>query len=666
MDRRITDRRMSAANDIYVFDVYALVHILWRRKALLMGILAVLVAPALLYVALKPDKYRAMTSVIIDNQQINSADFQEAIPAGRFDDLTIETQVKVISSPTLIHKTLDAITGKTIDANATEESKAERYKDLKTFIKNLTVTPVGKSRVIEISYISSDPYNSARFVNTHAQNYIAYQIANKKEQVAAINSWLSEQIAALRKESQVKSQTVQEYRKEAGIVLGKNSQDLIYQQITDLTEQLVPVETQKLMLQSRYDALSATDEKAALGEPNTPYLQELKAAASAARQELKSLGAQYGPNHPAIRAAKKKVDQVESDLARERSKTRDSIALELDAATKQESLLRARLEELNGQADTLRQKQIALESLEAEEAANRKLLDSFLERYEQLKSQLGYNRADAHIVSPAEMPTEPMGTPKSILALVLTILAIMVSTGAVLLLELVDRGVEGPEDVRKTLNLRLVGSLPKVKNPLGEAANKNRPHYYDEIKRVCLALAIKKTPQIVLFTAASFGEGVSTNVIAVARYLASIQRRVIVIDANTKNPAIAELAQINPMPGLAEIVSGGIDYTKAIHKSDRGMAIIPAGNLGSYNVDLLSSGRFENLLMTLKSQYDFILIDASPIGSTTDAEIIAGIADQSILVVEGRKTSKKALKKATISLRQYTKETPSVILNKQA
>lgn len=655
MDRRATDRRASAANDLYVFDVQALTGILWRRKILLCLILVALLAPGLAFIAFKPSEYRAVTSVIIEDQQFNPADFSEALPTGRFDDLTIETQVKVISSPTVVRRTLDALSGKDTDTYTSAEAKSERYDELKAFLKNLIVTPVGKSRVIEISYKAHDPYDAAKAVNTHARQYVDYQIANKKEQVQSINDWISSQIEALRKESQIKSQAVQEYRKEAGIVPGKNSQDLIYQQITDLTAQLVPVETQKLTLQARYDALNAPEANGNITEAESPLLQELRGNASLARQELKALSAQYGPSHPALRAAKKKVGQIEADIAREKTSGKETLALELDAATKQETLLRERLEALNEESDTLREKQISLESYEAEEAANKKLLDTFLEKSEELKSQLEFNRADVHIVSPAEVPTEPIGTPKSIIMAVFIVFSLIASIGAVLVLELVDRGIEEADDVRKVLNLRLIGVLPKLKK---------QSEYFEEIKRICLTLASRKPPQAVLFTSAALDEGASTATVAVAHYLAAIQKRVIVIDANNRTPAIAMLARTDATPGLAEILSGGMEYAKAVHKDSHGVSIIPAGNQGNYPIDLLASGRFENLLNTLKTQYDFVLVNTAPAGVSTDAEITASMADQCILVVEAKKTSKKSLKKTAESLRQHANDIPSVIVNK--
>ena len=72
----------------------------------------------------------------------------------------------------------------------------------------------------------------------------------------------------------------------------------------------------------------------------------------------------------------------------------------------------------------------------------------------------------------------------------------------------------------------------------------------------------------------------------------------------------------------------------------------------------------QRLLTQLKTQYDYILIDCAPTLQTTDSEIIAGQADKVVMIVEWAKTPQKKLKKIAEILRQFSKETPHVILNK--
>lgn len=663
MDRRQLDRRLNASRDLYVLDIEALLKTLCRRKALIVGFMLMVLVPAILFIMSRPSYYVAQTSVILEDADLNLTDFKDALPTQTLDDMTIETQVKVIGSPTLAHETLDVLAkGEKAPAIAVAAAKQEgRYDALKAFLKNLSVFSEGKSRVISIAYKSEDPYEASKIVNTHTQQYVDFQIRSKKEKIGMINEWITKQVAALREDSQKTSAKIQDFRKESGIILGKNSQALILQQIEDLTEQLVPIETQKLNLQSRAAAKGSTSEIV-----DSALISELKGQVSDAKQQLQSLSATYGPSHPDVMAAQQRVKQASADLARETGTIKSSVKTELAAVTEQEQLIRDRLETLSKEMDDLRDKSILLESMEAEETANRTLLENFLTRSEELKSQMAYDSGDVRVSALAEVPTQPVGVSKTILFLLAGVFSVVFAVGMVLLLELVDRGIEDADDIKKVLNLRLLGSLPKVRNPLGEIGNNKRSDYVEELKRIYMIMAQKKGPQSVLMTASRSGEGKTTISMALSRYLASIGTRVVVIDANTTSPSIAAIAEVSSAPGFADLMAGAEDLSKTVHKDDTGLSVIPAGNQERYGIDILSSSeRFRKLIETLKTQYDFIIVDCAPVLNTTDAEIIAGHVDQVVLVIEWAKAPKKYLNKVAGTLRQFAKETPSVILNKR-
>lgn len=669
MDRRKTDRRDNVYGDIYVLDIQSLLNIVYKRKFLAIALTLLVLVPGALYVMAKPQIYKATASVLLENQDINLTDFQAMIPQAKFDDLSLETQARTIASAKVIHLTLDELDRQKAEA-AGQDTKAQKDQaprsdvEIQSFFRNMTVLPQGRSRLIDISYQSENPVEAANVANTHAEQYIQYQIHSKKEQLDFINKWIAQQVESLKKEGQEKSTEVQAFRKDAGIVLGKDSEDLIYQQITDISGQLIPLETQKLNLQARLDALTEKKSPSALTEVvNSQLIQNLKSQASSGEQELKALDSAYGPNHPKMLAAKRKVQQANADIGREIANIRNSVRIELDAAQKQEDLLRSRLEELNKHANEMRSKEITLESLEAEETANRTMLENFLSRAEEIKSQLDFTRADVRLVSKAEIPAAPIGMRKSLMIALLAIFSVIFGLIAVLLLELIDRGLESPEDVRKIMNLKLIGTLPKAKNPLAEGYGKTRSKYIEEVRRIYLALSARKEPQSILITAARSGEGKTTTVMTLGKYLAAIKARAIVVDANMSSPSIATIAGVNPAPGFAEYIAGTADLSKVVYRDENGLAIIPSGNtaIGS---DLLAGDAFTRLLTTLKMQYDFVLIDCAPVGETTDAEVIARQVDQTILIVEYAGTPKKKLKLVAEVLRQHSKDVPGVILNK--
>lgn len=655
----------------HVFDIQDLLDILNRRKTLLAWFMLMALVPALLFIAVKPATYKATASVIMEDPDYSLTEFREAIPAQRFDDMTLETQINLLKSPQLIQTTLDALGEKAASdqkdhTKKNTDSLNERDAGIKIFIENFIASPAGRSRVITATYKSRDPALAAEIINTHVQNYIDYQIQNKREQVKLVNEWLAEQIENLKNDSQTKSQAIQDFRSESGIILGKNSQDLIDQQIEDLTLQLVPVETQKLNLQARAESIKAAGRSDAVPEiMSSNMIGDLKGQATMAQQDLKSLSAQYGPEHPKVRAAKKKVSQIQGDIARETANIRKSVAVELESVTAQESMLRSRIEELSRESEQLRDKEITLESLQGELEANRKLLTNYMDRLQELRAQIDLNRPDVRILAKADIPANPNGMSKIILAALSLIFAIGFSIAAVLLSELIDHGIESEDDVKKILNFRLIGALPKTRNPLAEIGSNRRSDYLEEIKRIYLQLAQRKAPQSILITASKSGEGKSTVAMSLANYLASIRVKTIIIDADTVSPSLATMTDVNISPGFADIMAGRAESAQAVQRDGKGLSVISAGNADSSGVNLLASDALSRMIVQLKTQYDFVIIDCAPVQGITDAEIIAAQVDQVVLVIEWASTPKKLLKKVAGILRLHSKDVPNVVLNKR-
>lgn len=675
MDRRRTDRRQSPQTEVTIPSLSEIIAILIKRRVLITLLLFAPILAGGVYLKTKPNTYRATATVLIENQQFNLADFQDVLGDVKFDNLTVPTQVQVIASANLAQETI-ATLGLTLDerervtlvapALALERLNNEgmSYALTQAFLSNLQVKQQGASRVIEISYSSHDPQMAATIANGHAKQYVYSQIAVKKQQAKMLNDWIDKQIVGLREESLRKSRAVQRFRAESGMVLGRNSQELIYQQISDIAAQLTPIETKELDLKARQEMLRARDGSAMTDIVDSALVQNLKAQASAASQKLEALRSDLGENHPEIVALRKQIAQINSDLAREVGSIKISIENELKTVTKQKEMLQAKLSELQQKADVSQENQITLQSLQLEESASSKLLDSFLARSEEIKSQIDFTRPDVRIVSLADVPNNPAGSRRLVLMAMIGMFSVVFALGTVLLLELVDDGIRNREDVRRHLNLKLLGCLPREKNPIKSILEKARSPFAEEIKRLYIHLSAMPEAKTLLFTSALHDEGKSTIAISLAYYMTTIGKRVLIIDADTLSPTLAGVTMVAQAPGFYELLSGTGQIKEVIKRDKVGLSIIPQGSDVGFSSDLLLSGPFEKILSALRDHYDYILIDSAPVLLSSDGEVLSRLVDQSILVVHWSKTTMKNLKNAAHILRQFSRTTPCVILNR--
>jgi tyrosine-protein kinase Etk/Wzc len=133
---------------------------------------------------------------------------------------------------------------------------------------------------------------------------------------------------------------------------------------------------------------------------------------------------------------------------------------------------------------------------------------------------------------------------------------------------------------------------------------------------------------------------VSTNLAAL---LASIKKRVVIIDADMRNGRLHETFSVGQQPGLSDLLAGKATLGEIIISlPDVGVDFIPRGNRVLNPAELLVLGNLAETLEQLKSFYNHIVIDSPPILGATDAAIMGKHADATFLVVkEGRYTAQE-------------------------
>lgn len=678
MERRRTDRRRDSKQEIAIPDLMGILQILYKRKMIILPIMLIPMIATLFLLKFKPDTYKATATVLLEDQQLNLSDFQDILTGMKFDNMTAPTQISVIQSPTLIRETINSLHISTDPhgnmallpeeipgqlAEKTSDAEVD-YGIFKHFIENLEVKQQGTSRVIEISFLSLDPNVAARIANAHAQQYVLSQINIKKAQAAKLQDWISKQIIQLKQESLRKSDLVQKFRMDSGMVLGRNAQELVYQQISDIAAQLTPTQARMLDLKARNDLLKTGDTQSITEVVDSKLIQDLKGRLSNSSQKLESLRTDYGENHPSVIAVQQEIKQIQRDIQTEINNIRKAIKNELTTVEKQKEMLEEKLSELQKQADSFQEKQGTLQSLQLEEAASKKMLDNFLARSEEISSQVDFTRPDVRIVSLADVPGEPVPSKKPLIFIAVILLSFMISLTIVFVLEIIDSGIQKKDDIKKLYNIKLLGTLPKERYPIRKVLDKDRSVYLEEIKRIYIHLSATPEIKTLLFTSARTGEGKSTVVISLAYYLSSIGKKTLVIDADTLNPTIAGITQIKNATGLYELLAGTQSLKEVLVKDSHGISILPSGEQNPYVSDLLLSGRLQQHLAVLEKAYDYILIDSSPAPDISDAEILSALVDQVVLVTAWAKTSRKKIGEAVEIIQQFAKNTPSVILNK--
>lgn len=648
----------------YLPDAREILMTLWRHRRIMVAVMLVTILLGGLAVMLKPRAYQATAIVMLEDNPLNLEDFADVTGGKKFDNMTVLTETKVIQSPALAMQTIKALK---LAENAEFNPGGDDEKAvLNKFTQNLKVTSQNTARVIEISFRSSSPELAAQIANAHAEAYLAAQIEFKKQRVETLGRWFEEKVKDLKNDVTEKSLAVSRFRAQENLILGKDDQELIYQQISDISAQLAPLEVTRYTAQGKLQAaesLVADGQNVSFQEEfNSPAIQEMKTQASLLASTVGAMRAQYGPKHPKVRAAQRELAAVNEAISRETQAMRATLQNDEAAAGAQADLLRQRLNELQEQANTLREKMITLKSLQVEQEASQKLLDSFLVNYENIQSQVTFARPDAVIVSSAVPPAKPAPPGRALLLLGVIAFAGCLSLAVVFVIEVLRGGIRNFDDVRK-YGQKPIGIMPETAAP-AFAMTQPDSSFREAVKRVYMTGLLNHPARAILITSATPGEGRSTLVSSLAQYLMSIGHRVAVIDADYMRPDLTSFASPARGPGFTDVLSGRASLDEALCTGENGVTIVRAGHEALSSPETLRSAKFAELIAQLKQRFAYVLIDSGPLLAHSEAEIIAGQVEGIIVVAEWLKTSHRNMQNLAATLDQISTPVLGVVLNK--
>ena len=155
----------------------------------------------------------------------------------------------------------------------------------------------------------------------------------------------------------------------------------------------------------------------------------------------------------------------------------------------------------------------------------------------------------------------------------------------------------------------------------------------------------RKKMQAFVVTSAGVAEGKTLTALNLSWLLAQTDGiRALVIDSDLRQPCAAEYLGVDAPIGLSEVLSGDATLDEAIIRLEpAGLHLLPGGEARDDVAELLSGPRFGQILATLRRMFDYIIIDAPPLGIFTDATVLINRADGALLVVRSGKTRYAAL-----------------------
>lgn len=306
----------------------------------------------------------------------------------------------------------------------------------------------------------------------------------------------------------------------------------------------------------------------------------------------------------------------------------------------------------NNQQQTLIQQLNAIKSqIEQAQAKQKELTaarDLTWSTYQSLVTQAAATNITAEakgqqvrLATPALAPTEASGTRRLVIILLGGVIGLLIGAGLAFVLEFFASGLSNAESVFETLHLPTLAILPDL--PLAVEPNHPNKATSEELRRLRYTLFSHAGRRVVAITSAGLAKDASALAVQLAVVGAQAGKKVLLVDANLREPLLHTLFRLERTQGLSEALrtAGDKNATWQYPKASRieGLAIMTAGAPVDDAAALLDTAAFRVLVATVQENFDIVILNAPPVLDVIDAVIVAQVAQGALLVLDSVNTS---------------------------
>ncbi len=628
--------------------------------------------------------YVASARIEIDRENANILPFQGMDSYDYMMDLEnyIETQSKILTSETLALQTIRSsglgARPEFASPNGPSEALAigslenqKRPPELGAFLGSLGIKRVPNSRLMDVSFESTDPQFAARIVNEHIKNFQDQNIKSRYDETTRATTWLRNELDELKITVQESEDKRIAYERKNQIWTLDDKSNITTQRLADLNKELTDAQSDRMRKESLFQFAKAGDISDVPQLRDNVVLQGLTQKRQTAAGDYNDALSQYGPNFPKVQRLQAQLKDIDQLIQKENVNTLNHLESDYREATQREALLTQALDQQKTAANEMAERMVEYNILKREAEANKALYDGLMTKLKEVGISAALQSSNIRVVDPAMIPAYPSRPAKARNIALAFIVGLVGGIGLALMREYLDNTVKTPDDIETLARLPSLAVVPQFAGSnsngtrkrllQGMAANGHEKRIelvaqhlpksqmseaFRALRTSLLLSQPGRPPQVILVTSALPREGKTTAAANLAVTLAQLGDRTVLIDADLRKPGVGRLLNLGSgkYAGFSSYLAGvsSLDLVTVPHPSIPNLSAIPTGPLPPNPADLLSSHKLAEAIAELRTKFKFVVIDSPPVMAATDAVILSVQTDGVLLVVRSGETPKEA------------------------
>jgi capsular exopolysaccharide synthesis family protein len=553
------------------------------------------------------------------------------------------------------------------------------------YLSRLSVYPVAKSDILQITVTGFDPELAARIANEHANAYISLTSDRRLGSSSEAKKFIGRELSEVKDRLRSSESTLTVFARENNDVDIEDTDNIILSRLAALNVSVSEVQSARIDAETKYIQAQSGDVDRLVSVYSNSLVSDLRAQKFTLQAEYLELSKLYKPKYPSMLELRAKIDEIDSGIKEQSQNVVATLKSTFLQLKSREAELRKALQSVKDELFDLRDRAVEYNILKREWEADKGLYSELLKRSKELEVSAGIELNAGALVEEAIVPVNASSPNLKFNLLVAAIMGLGGGIGLALLLGVLDNRINDVKALEKLTLTPNLAVLPKI-GERDETLNDQQlpvPPPPLELQALhapgdvfCESVDSLRTSlkylysqddapaKVFAITSAVSGEGKSLIATNLAASYAKSGKKTLLIEVDLRRPRLAKVFDAVGLSGLVEALNTGDPVRVKKLTELPNLSVIFAGSISGNPVKELGSDAMVKLIAKSNADFDIVILDCPPVMGLADTIEVASLVDAMLLIVSAHNVRKHEVEHAIARLKMVDAPLLGTVFNR--